>query len=87
MKRRELIRHLEAHGCEFLREGRDHTVYVIALPRKHLRFPDIARSTTSSREKYVGTYRFLSPELPVGVRDETFPLEERKEPSRIDSEA
>jgi predicted RNA binding protein YcfA (HicA-like mRNA interferase family) len=28
MKRIDLIRHLEAHGCEFLREGGKHTVYV-----------------------------------------------------------
>ena len=28
MKRRELVRHLLAHGCEFLREGGRHTVYV-----------------------------------------------------------
>ena len=28
MKRRDLIRHLEAHGCRFLREGGNHTVYV-----------------------------------------------------------
>jgi predicted RNA binding protein YcfA (HicA-like mRNA interferase family) len=28
MKRKDLIRHLEAHGCEFLREGSNHTVYV-----------------------------------------------------------
>jgi predicted RNA binding protein YcfA (HicA-like mRNA interferase family) len=28
MKRKELIRHLEAHGCEFFREGGKHTVYV-----------------------------------------------------------
>lgn len=28
MKRRDLIRHLETHGCEFLREGGNHTVYV-----------------------------------------------------------
>ena len=28
MKRRDLIRHLEAHGCEHLREGGDHTIYV-----------------------------------------------------------
>jgi len=28
MKRRDLVRHLEAHGCEFLREGGNHTVYV-----------------------------------------------------------
>ena len=28
MKRRDLVRHLERHGCEFLREGGKHTVYV-----------------------------------------------------------
>jgi mRNA interferase HicA len=28
MKRKALIRHLEEHGCEFLREGKKHTVYV-----------------------------------------------------------
>ena len=28
MKRRELIRHLEAHGCELLREGGRHTLYI-----------------------------------------------------------
>lgn len=28
MKRRDLIRHLEAQGCRFLREGGNHTVYV-----------------------------------------------------------
>jgi len=28
MKRRDLVRHLEAHGCEFLREGGNHTVYI-----------------------------------------------------------
>ena len=28
MKRRDLIRHLESHGCELLREGARHSVYV-----------------------------------------------------------
>ena len=28
MKRADLIRHLERHGCELLREGVGHTVYV-----------------------------------------------------------
>jgi predicted RNA binding protein YcfA (HicA-like mRNA interferase family) len=28
MKRLDLIRHLEYHGCRFLREGGNHTVYV-----------------------------------------------------------
>jgi mRNA interferase HicA len=28
MKRRDLLQHLEHHGCVLLREGRNHTVYV-----------------------------------------------------------
>ena len=28
MKRFDLIRHLLAHGCEFLREGGNHSIYV-----------------------------------------------------------
>ena len=40
MKRRNLIAHLEKHGCEILREGSNHTMYanrknqrVSAIPR------------------------------------------------------
>nr|CBX28481.1 hypothetical protein N47_G38050 [uncultured Desulfobacterium sp.] len=28
MKRKDVIRYLEDNGCEFLREGANHTVYV-----------------------------------------------------------
>jgi predicted RNA binding protein YcfA (HicA-like mRNA interferase family) len=28
MKRLDLLRHLETYGCEFLREGGRHTIYV-----------------------------------------------------------
>jgi mRNA interferase HicA len=28
MKRKDLVRHLEAHGCELLREGGSHTIYI-----------------------------------------------------------
>jgi len=34
MKRRDLIRHLEQHGCEKLREGGNHTMYVNRAARK-----------------------------------------------------
>lgn len=34
MKRRDLIRHLERHGCEHLREGGRHTIYVNRAARK-----------------------------------------------------
>ena len=42
MKRLDLIRHLESQGCELLREGGNHTIYVnravkkvSAVPRRH----------------------------------------------------
>lgn len=28
MKRKDLVRHLEAYGCELLREGGSHTIYI-----------------------------------------------------------
>ena len=34
MKRRDLLRHLEAHGCEKLREGGDHTMYANRAVKK-----------------------------------------------------
>ena len=34
MKRRDVLRHLEEQGCEFLREGGNHTVYVNRTRRK-----------------------------------------------------
>jgi len=34
VKRVELIRHLEQHGCERLREGGNHTIYVHRAARK-----------------------------------------------------
>ena len=34
MKLRDLIRHLERHGCEHLREGGNHAVYVNRAKQK-----------------------------------------------------
>lgn len=39
MKRRELLVHLGSHGCEFLREGAKHTVYVNCRSRKSSSVP------------------------------------------------
>ena len=39
MKRRDLIEHLEEHGCEFLREGGNHTIYVNRSARKSSSVP------------------------------------------------
>ena len=39
MKRTDLIRHLERQGCEFLREGGEHTVYVNRKVRRSSSVP------------------------------------------------
>ena len=39
MKRRDLERHLEQHGCEFFREGGNHTVYVNRSAKKSSTIP------------------------------------------------
>jgi predicted RNA binding protein YcfA (HicA-like mRNA interferase family) len=39
MKRINLIRHLEAYGCEFLREGGNHTIYVNRINQKSSAIP------------------------------------------------
>jgi mRNA interferase HicA len=39
MKRIDLIRHLEAHGCEFFREGSKHTVYLNRAARTSSTIP------------------------------------------------
>jgi predicted RNA binding protein YcfA (HicA-like mRNA interferase family) len=50
VKRRALVRHLEAHGCELLREGGNHSIYVnrstgktSAVPRHSEINDDLAR--------------------------------------------
>ncbi|MGH8490924.1 MAG: type II toxin-antitoxin system HicA family toxin [Gammaproteobacteria bacterium] len=47
MKRRELIQHLESHGCEFFREGGKHTVYVNRA---------IGKSTTIPRHREINEH-------------------------------
>jgi predicted RNA binding protein YcfA (HicA-like mRNA interferase family) len=34
LKRKDVIRHLESNGCEFLREGASHTVYANRMKKK-----------------------------------------------------
>ena len=34
MKRRDLLRHLAHHGCAFLREGANHTLYINRAVKK-----------------------------------------------------
>ena len=47
MKRKDVIRHLEEHGCDFLREGANHTVYVNRREKK---------VTTVPRHKEIDDY-------------------------------
>lgn len=39
MKRIDLVRHLEAHGCVLLREGGSHSVYVNRAAKKSSSLP------------------------------------------------
>ncbi|MBL9177264.1 MAG: type II toxin-antitoxin system HicA family toxin [Verrucomicrobiaceae bacterium] len=39
MKLRDLLKHLHDHGCEFLREGGNHSVYVNRATRKSSSLP------------------------------------------------
>ena len=39
MKRRDLLRHLEKHGCELLCEGGNHTIYVNRRAQKSSAIP------------------------------------------------
>lgn len=39
MKRRSLVRHIESMGCEFLREGGNHSIYVNRGEKKTTTIP------------------------------------------------
>jgi predicted RNA binding protein YcfA (HicA-like mRNA interferase family) len=58
MKRRDLLRHLERQGCEFLREGGNHTIYVNRTARK-------ASSVPRHREVDEGLARKICKDLEV----------------------
>ena len=47
MKRLDLVRHLEAHGCRLLREGASHTVYLNPASR---------RTSTVPRHREINDY-------------------------------
>ncbi|MCL5429450.1 MAG: type II toxin-antitoxin system HicA family toxin [Chloroflexi bacterium] len=67
MKRRELLKHLETHGCELLREGGNHSIYVNRRTQK---------SSAVPRHKEISTFlarkvcRDLEVPMPVGAREE-----------------
>jgi len=51
MKRRDLIRYLENNGCEFLREGGNHTIYVNRRAQKSSAIPPLSRDHRLCRKK------------------------------------
>ncbi len=57
MKRADLLRHLEQHGCVFLREGGRHSVYVNRATRKtstvprHREINDLLRGRSAKTSK------------------------------------
>lgn len=55
MKREDLIKHLRLHGCAFLREGGNHSVYVNRLEKRLRLSHGIGRLMKVSAEKYVET--------------------------------
>ena len=60
MKRRDLIRHLESHGCEFVREGKEHTLYINRQEKK-------AAAVPRHREIPSGTVRAICRALGVAA--------------------
>jgi hypothetical protein len=60
MKRRDLLRHLEEHGCEFLRKEEITPFTSIVARRNHRPFRDIAKSSISLRERSAKIWTFPS---------------------------
>ncbi|MGH7948481.1 MAG: type II toxin-antitoxin system HicA family toxin [Candidatus Binataceae bacterium] len=63
MKRRELIRHLESHGCELLREGARHSVYVNRRVRKASVVPRHAELNDFLARKICRDLQVVEPEV------------------------
>lgn len=61
MKRKDLIRHLEKRGCEFLRDGANHTVYVNRKKKKVSTVPRHREIDDNLAKKSVKTWEFLRP--------------------------
>jgi mRNA interferase HicA len=59
MKRRDLVRHLEQYGCELLREGGNHSVYVNRAKQKTSTVPRHREINDYLARKIAVTWRFL----------------------------
>lgn len=58
MKRREFIRHLEKNGCEFFREGGNHTIYVNRQTRSVAPVPRHRELNRFLVRKFVKVWKF-----------------------------
>ena len=65
MKRVDLVRHLERHGCRLLREGGSHSVYLNPVTRKASTVRAIARSTNSLLARLAATSKSQPREVSV----------------------
>ena len=59
MKRRELIRHIENHGCAFVREGANHTMYENPVMGKRVPIPRHREIQTPSPAPFAGNLASL----------------------------
>ena len=53
MKRIDLIRHLESQGCEFMREGKQHSLYINRQTRKSAAVPASSRDSPWNCSKHL----------------------------------
>jgi mRNA interferase HicA len=55
MKRRELLAHMQAHGCQLLREGANHSIWVNPATGRKESIPRIMRSSVIWRVRSAET--------------------------------
>jgi hypothetical protein len=74
MKRRELIRHLEAHGCPLKREGGSHSIYWNPASAAVNPFPGTLKFLIFLLEKSAAHWKFTSPEKRASQREPVMTL-------------
>jgi predicted RNA binding protein YcfA (HicA-like mRNA interferase family) len=57
MKQRKLIPHLREHGCEFIREGRKHTVYYNPSNKKTSTMPRHSEIMDALQERFANIWK------------------------------
>ena len=62
MKRHDLVRHLERHGCHLDREGANHSIYRNPANGRCARFHGIAKSEKLRPEQFATNLEFRAPD-------------------------